>query len=312
VTVLGNPFAPGKCILKYVSHKILIMTYRSSAGSSHSSGRGGTRSLHEKAKTKGRKHQHVKKPALEETDVRTPGEVNDRTLTQLSNLGKQKFATSPFREHFSYWLANVKAILSEFESEPSINVDEQFTQEVSALIGKVENDLDEWRRNEIELEEVINSYSHNRITLGKIETSYCAKTRELEDRKTTEISRLSKIVDNINNELSQIALIQAGFFRGTSKKAKVAKQEEAGQRLSRAEKELDSASKSFAVEQKTLDEEFARTKASLKKQMDSQLELMENQEVDLSLETRSAACNSLMDVIRSFMQKQNTDTFVSE
>jgi hypothetical protein len=281
------------------------MSYRSSAGSSHSSGRGGARSSHEKAKTKGRKHLHTNKATFEETDVKTSGEVIDRTLSQLSNLGKQKFATSPFREHFSYWITNVKAVLSEFESEPSITVDDQFTQEISASIGKVENELDERRRDEISLENVIKSFYNNKTTLEQTKSDYANKTRELTDRKNVEISCLSKIVGNVQSELSQIALLQAGFFRGISKKAKAAKQEETARSLHTAQRELELAQKDFAAEQKKLDEEYTRMKSSMEEQMNNQLKLMENQEVDFSAQTRSAACDSLAKSVKSLMQRQN-------
>ena len=76
---------------------------------------------------------------------------------------------------------------------------------------------------------------------------------------------------NIQNELSQIALLQAGFFRGISKKAKAAKEEEATGRLHAAERELELARKDFAAEQKNLDEEYARMKLSMEEQMTSQL-----------------------------------------
>ena len=281
------------------------MTYRSSAGSPRASGRGGAKSSHEKAKIKGRKHHHAKKNDLEETNVKSPAEVADKTLSQIGTLGKQKFATSPFREHFTYWLVNIKSILSEFESEPSINIDEQFTKEVSAVLSKVENELEQKRREEISLEGVIENYSSNRIKLKKIETDYSDKTRELTTRKNTEITRLSRLAESIQGELLQIARIQAGIFRPISKKTKTAKQEEATQRLNVVQKELDSTLKTFEAEQGKLDSEYAKLKETITQQMDDQQKLMENQEVDLSAEPRTNACDSLMKTVKALMQRKN-------
>jgi hypothetical protein len=282
------------------------MGYQSRTGSSRASGRGGARSPHEKAKTRGRKHPPTIKSVLEESHVSSSQEIADRTLTRLRNLGGQKFASSPFREHFNYWLVNLEGVLSEFESDPAILVDDQFVRERSKILSEVKLALDERRREEIALEGTIKSLSENKFLLERIEDEYATHVKEIQSRMNIETKRLSQAIEDIRGELDEIAQLKTGFFKRTSKKVKVQKEIEANQRLKNAKKDLELAVKNFTAEQENLNLEHDGRKQSVIEQMRTQQKMVENQETDASQENRQKACNALIEAVDALIRRKSS------
>jgi hypothetical protein len=242
---------------------------------------------------------------LEEKHVPTTKEVADRTLNSLRILGKQRFALPPFYEHFDRWLANLRDVLSDFESSLDISVDDQIVKEFSQILSKVELQLEERRRKEISSEESIKSLSDNRILLERIEKEYTTRMKEIKRRKDREINRLSRKVDSLKEELDRISQIKTGIFRVVSKEAKKQKEAEATQRLNFAQKELRLTVQHFTSEQKRLRDEYEIRKHEVIKQIRSLQKRTENQELDGSIEDRQAACKSLTNVVNT-LQKMHT------
>ena len=100
------------------------MSYKPQTGSRRSAARQFSKSAHEK-KVKEKKQRASGKYIEEETEV-SAKEVVEKTLGVLSKFGNQIFAISPFSQYFDDWLMNLRQIISEFESNPAIKVDEQF------------------------------------------------------------------------------------------------------------------------------------------------------------------------------------------
>jgi hypothetical protein len=237
-------------------------------------------------------------------------EVADRTLNRLRSLGNQRFALSPFNEHFSRWLRNLTDVLSEFESSPAISVDDQFVKERSQILSNVELELEQRRREEVSLEETVkdlsNSARANRILLERIDEEYTTRTREIEERKTSEVKRLSGNVDGLREELDQIAQMKTGIFRAISKKARAQKEAEATQRLNLAQRKLALTLQQFTTEQEGLREEHDRKKQPIIEQIRDQQKEIEKQEIDGSLENRRAACEALLNAVNALLQRKKS------
>jgi hypothetical protein len=219
-------------------------------------------------------------------------------------LGNQRFAVSPFSEHLSRWLVNFKEVLSEFESSPGINVDDQFAKERTLILTDVELDLGKRRDKEASGGETFKILSDNRILLEQTEQDYASRTKEMEERKNTKIKRLTGNVDAIKEELDRIARMKAGRFRAISKETKAKKEAEATQRLNAAQSELTSAVQHFTAEQEKLREEHERRKQVIMEQIRDQEKEVESQEIDGSLETRRVACETLANAMNSFLQRK--------
>ena len=260
----------------------------------------------EKAKAKGRKRRSSSSYTSEENHAPTPEGIEQRTFSRLHNLGNQIFATSPFSQHFDRWLMDLKVVLSEFESSPNSNVDDQFVKERSQILSNVELRFEELRRRETSGDETFKSLSDNRLLLAQIEKDYATEKKEIEERKRTEIKHLSSKVESLNEELKLIARIKTGIFRAISKKAKTQKEAEATQRLNSAQDGLALAVQHFAAEQERLRDECEKKKQPLIEQMRDQQKEVENQEIDGSLEARRAACEALVNVVNALLQRQKS------
>lgn len=241
----------------------------------------------------------------EEDHFPTSEEVVDRTLKRLRNLGNQVFALSPFSEHFSRWLVDLRVVLSELESSPTVSVDDQFLKERSQILSNVELELEKKRSEEASCDEAIKSLSENRILLERIEEECTARTREIEGQKQVEIKRLSSNVDGLREELDRIARMKTGIFRAISKKAKARRETEASQRLNSAQEELASAVQNFAAKQERIRDEYEKKKQPVIDQIRVEEKEVENQDVDGSLETRQAACEVLINAVNALVERKS-------
>jgi len=257
----------------------------------------------EKTKTNEQK-QRSKGSFAPQENVPAPETIVNRTLNALHNLGTQRFALSPFTEHLNRWLTNLKDILSEFQSHPTITVDEQFTKEQSQILSNIELDFEKTRFKEAHSNEAIKNLSDNKTLLKQIEQDYATATKEIEGHKDIEIKRLSSNVNDINEELDNIARMKTGIFRGISKNTKAQKETETKQRLNTAQNELASTMQQFTAQQEKQRDEYEKTKQSLTQQIRNQEQELESQDIDDSLETRRATCDALINSVNSLLQRK--------
>jgi hypothetical protein len=281
------------------------MGQRSRAGSSKSSGRGYGIQRHEKAKTKEtkQKHQSGVGYAPEINLPLTPKEVSGRTISKLRNLGKQRFALSPFSAYFGPWMRNLREVLSEFESNSIIKPDDQFSKESSQILTNVEFKLDEIRRIEASSREAEEELPENRIMLKQIEREYADKAREVETRKNKEIKRLSNMITSLNEKLDSINRMKTGIFRGFSEKAKAYRQAEAKQEMDSVQGELDRIIRHSDVEQQKLKEDYEKEKQPVLEKIGVFEKEIEDQEIDGSLEHRDNACEALVKAVDSLLER---------
>ena len=137
-----------------------------------------------KVKDRGRKPRSVGNSTREEKHVATKKEVSDKTLKRIRNLGSQRFGSSPFSEHFDRWLVDLTDVLSEFESNPNINADEQFVKERSQILSTVKIELEERRRKEATLEEASKNLSNSKNLLKESGKNMMLKRVRLKGKKT--------------------------------------------------------------------------------------------------------------------------------
>ena len=280
------------------------MGYQPRMKSPRASGRGYGTPRHEKAKARGRKHRSIGSSILEENHVATTEEVADKTLKRLRTLGSQRFASSPYSEHFGRWLMNLTDVLSEFESSPTISADDQFVKERSQILSNVELELEERRRKEASLEESIKSLSNSKNLLERIKEEYATRAREIEGRKNSEIKRLYSNIDSLRGELDDIARMKTGLFRGISKKAREQKETETTQGLNTGQRELELAMLDFTVVQERLRDEYERKRQPVIEQIRDRQKKIENLETDGSLEDRWFACEALVDAVNALLQRK--------
>ena len=283
------------------------MGYRSQTRSPRNAGRGRESPRRERTKARGQRHPSSGKYLPEENHVPTSEEVVEKTLGRLRILGNQIFGLSPFHEYFDDWMVNLRDVLSDFESSPTISVDDQFLKECSQILSNVELELEERRCKEVSHDGAIKRLSDNRSLLERIDEEYANRTREIEGRKNSKIKRLSGNVEGFKEELDRIAQMKTGIFRSITKKARAQKEAEATQRLNSTQSELQLTMQNFTAEQEKLRNEYEERKQPIIEQIQNLQKEIENPEIDDSLEARRAACEALVSAVNALPQRARAD-----
>lgn len=280
------------------------MSFRSQTGPRRSAGQKFQKSEHEKAKAKAQKHK-VGGRYVEETPVPSPAEAVDKVLSSLSRLGTQVFALSPFSQYFDDWLVALRNVLSEFESNPAINADDQFVKERTQILLDVERELAEKRLKESALEESANALSEENHRLADMDAENAAKNKEIAEKRNADIKRLTQSVHDLEGELERTGQMKTSFF-GFTKKAKAKKQAEISQKLNAAKGELELAVQNFAAEQEKIHDEYEKRKQAAIERVQSLEKEIAQLETDNSLQTRQTTCNDLAKAVQGLVQRKKS------
>ena len=280
------------------------MSYGSQRGSRRSSGRGRGKVHHEKAKRKGQKHRSGGKYLLEAGEAPTFEDVVEKTLSRLSNLGGQTFAFSPFSPYYEDWLLSLKSVLSEFESNPAVNVDEEFVKERSQAIVDVELKLAERRREEAVLEKATRMLAKQNNVLVQTDTEYTRATQKLASERKREVKRLTLRVHDLEEELEETNQKKASIFSPFARRAKSHEVAEITRKLEAAKRE--SVVKEFEVKQEKLHDEYEKKKQAVIEQVQSLEKKVGGLETDGSVEDRRVACEELVKAVKALHQRKKS------
>jgi DNA repair exonuclease SbcCD ATPase subunit len=282
------------------------MSYGSQRSSRRSTGRGRGTMHHEKGKRKGQKHKHGKKYLLEESEAPTFEEAVEKTLGRLSSLGGQTFAFSPFSPYYDDWLLSLKSVLSEFESNPAVNVDETFVKERSQAIADLELKFAERRQEEAVLEKATQRLAEQNNLLVQTDTEYAYASQKLSSERKSEIKSLTRRVHDCEEELEEASQVKASVFSPFARRAKSQKTAELTRKLDTAKSELESAVKAFEVEQDKLRDEYEEKKQAVIEQVRGLEKKAGALETDGSVEDRRFACEELVNSVKTLLHRMTS------
>lgn len=279
------------------------MGYQQRGGSPRDSGRGRGIPRHEKAKVKKLKHHSHGFSTLEQSQTPTPEEIANRTLNALNHLGNQRFVLSPFSEQLNLWLTSLKNVLSEFESNPGIVVDDEFAKERSQIVSNIELELGKRRHREDPSGENAKNLATSKALLEQVKLESGTAMKTIQKRQEAETKTLFADIEGIKGELEDLARMKTGILRGISKNTKAWRETEARQRLSVAQDELAAAVQRFNNEQEKARTEYERRTQAVSRQIQEFEKEALSQEIDGSLDVRHAACDGLVNAVNSFLQR---------
>ena len=266
--------------------------------------RGGfQKASHEKKKTRTHKPHGKNKQMFDEKHIDTAGEVTEKTLNSLRRLGEQKFAVSPFSRYFDDWLLNLKEVLSEFETNPDVTVDEAFVKERERIVAKIEQELNDVKQDEAKLNESVRALSDNNHLLIQLDAEYAAQTRDLGPKNNAELKQLTHDVHHLEEELEDVRAMKTSFF-GFTKKAKAKKEVEVLGRLDTAKKAVEAAVEKFKVEQEKLHDEYEKKKQATIAEVQKLEKEVEKLEDDKSVDARQAAGEELIKAVNGLFQRK--------
>ena len=262
------------------------------------------KSLREKRKDREHIRRGIAKPIGEEKHSATKREVSELTLKQLHTLGSQKFGSSPFSEHFDRWQTNVTAVLDEFNSHPNIGADDQFVKECAQTLFNIKQQLEVICRKETALDQELNSLSDWKSRLKQINKEYATLTGTIKVQRNREIKSLYCVINRLQREQDEVIRMKTGFFRGISKKNRERKEIVAVKDLNDKQTELELVMLDFSAKQKELRAEYDRKREPVLEEIKKFRRIIQTMETDSSLEERWFACEALIDVINSFLQRK--------
>jgi vacuolar-type H+-ATPase subunit I/STV1 len=282
------------------------MTYRSQTGSRRSAARQYSKSAHEK-KAKEKRQRYGVKYLEEETQV-LPKEAVEKTLGSLSKLGNQIFALSPFSQYFDDWLVNLRQIISEFESNPAIKVDEQFVKERSQIFLDVEGALAEKRLQESKLTGEAKELADNNHLLVETDKEYAEKTRQLSFKRNADVQRLGTRIRELEDDVASQEEIKFSFYKFRARRKAAEKLAQTKQALKSTKNELEVTLASFTADQEKLHDGYEKKKQEITDRIESLHKALEKLETDTSVTPRQATCNALANGIKALLQRTPQST----
>jgi DNA repair exonuclease SbcCD ATPase subunit len=279
----------------------MFMGYQPRIKSPRGAVQGYRKPLRERRKERKRIHG---RPAPEQKHTATEREISEGTLKRLHTLGRQKFGSSPFSEHFERWLTNVEVILREFESNPNINADEQFVKESRETLATIKLQLERRHQKEASIDQEIKNLAYHKSLLGQISTDYLSSASALKAQKNVDIKRLHTNIERLKKIQAEVIQIKTGFFRGISNKEREQKEIAVAQELSDKQTELELALLDLKAKQKQLRENYERKREPVLEQIKHYKKTIRELETDSSLEERWFACEALADSVNMFLQRK--------
>jgi hypothetical protein len=281
------------------------MSFRSQTGPRHGSARQFSKSSHEK-KAKEKKQRSGAKYLQQETPEVSPQEVTDKTLGCLTKLGNQIFALSPFSQYFDDWLVNLQQVISEFESNPTIKTDEQFSKERAQIFLDVEGALAENRLQESNLTGEAKALADNNHLIVEADKEYAEKTRALSNKRNAEVQRLTHQTQELETEVEKQQEIKISIFNFTARRKAAEKLAQTTQALKNTKNELALTLQNFPVEQEKLHDSYEKKKQELNATSDRLHLELEKLETDTSTTARQTACKALVESINSLLKRMPT------
>jgi DNA repair exonuclease SbcCD ATPase subunit len=236
---------------------------------------------------------------LKEKNVTEVKELVEKTLDASNKLGCQVFASSPFDQYFDDWLVNLRLVVSEFESNSPIAVDEQFVKDRSQIFQDIECVLAQKKVEELKIREVTKSLADHNHLLVEADKEYAEKSRAMSLKKDLETEPLLYRIRELMSDIR----IQEDTKNKMFKKRTADKLAQAKKDLQSAENELEAIQSRFNGEQDKLHDKYEKKKQDLTSQVESLHKELEQLETDTSIEARQAAANALADAVNALVQR---------
>jgi hypothetical protein len=245
------------------------------------------------------KPQETKNDFQKEQNIIARKELVEKTLDASNKLGSEVFAVPPFDQYFDDWLVNLRLIVSQFESNSAIKVDEQFVKERAQIFEDVESALAQKKVEESKIEAVAKSMADNNNLLVETDKEYAEKTKALTLKKEHDTEPLLYRI----RELMSDVKIQEDSKNKIFKKKTADKLAQTKKDLQSSETELEKMQSKFTAEQDALREKYEKKKQELTAEVESLHKELEKLETDMSIEARQAASNALANAINALVQR---------
>ena len=257
--------------------------------------------VREKGKSKKAEGRRAGKTAEQIKPILSAQQIAEVTLKQLHTLGSQKFGFSPFSQHFDRWLTDIRIVLSEFESNPNVGVDEDYISDRSHVVASIEQQLGARRRKDDLINEQQKNLLNSKNQLEQIKNEYVAAAREVNVRRRGELKRINNSIESLKLDQDEVIKMKTGFFHGVSKKKREQRELEITQRLAEEQQALEVTTLDFRAAQEKVRDEYEKKSAPFFNQIKKFQKQLEEIDRDDSLEDRWFACEALIDAVNNYL-----------
>jgi hypothetical protein len=264
-----------------------------------------TKPLRERSRGGERAGRRGGKAKAEYKPTFTAQEITEATLKRLHTLGIQKFGSSPFSAHFERWLTDVKVVLSEFEANPNIGVDDELLADCTKALSTIEHQLENRRRFEALLDQEEKNFLECKSHLEKIKKEFFVAATEIGKQRSREVRRLRSNIEHLKKEQDMVVRMKTGFFRGVSKKERERREIDITQKLTAEQEALEIAMLNFKEAKGKLRDDYDRKATPIWVEMRKYQKKLDDGERDDSLEDRWFACEALTDAVNNFLLRKN-------
>jgi len=279
------------------------MSFRSQTGSRRGASKQHSKSVHDK-KSKQKKEKSVAKYLQVETPEVSAQQVAEKTLNSLNRLGSQIFALSPFSQYFDDWLLNLRQVTLEFESDPTIIVDDQFTKERLQIFVDVEAALVQNRLAESNLTEEAKALADNNHKIVEADKEYAEQTRQRNNKRNTEVQRLSEKIRGLEDQLVAQKEVKISFYKFGERRRAQRTLSQLAHDLAASKNELEVTLQTFTIEQEKMHDNYEKRKQELNEESDRLHKELEKLESDTSIDARRIACKALSEIVNSLLKRQ--------
>ena len=262
-------------------------------------GRRFRRPLSKKVSAREKREERGTSIFYQEPEQINPSLISSKTLNAIEHLGNQRFALPPFADHFQRWVKDIKALLTEFETQLPDAVDQQYRENVEKLLINVQEALTKHieaeKNSSTEISDLHQQLTPTEIELSKLDHDYKTLTREIKTRHEKSMGKLRAEIDSLDKQRLKILRKRTNFLQrifGKSEssleektKALQSKRDALGDSRDTLGEELETRKADYEIRRKRLAEEQQALRVKL-------LELKGNAQND-ALEIRKVACEGL-------------------
>ncbi len=248
------------------------------------------------------KQQPSSTEILRENNLKSAKELAEKTIASADKLVNQVFACAPFSQYFDDWLVNLRQIVSGFESNSPIKVDEQFVKDRSQIFLDVEGTLAQKKTEESAIGGVAKALADNNHLLVETDKEYAEKASELSLKRGSEVERLTFRVHELERDMeSQEDSKNRMFKKRTPEKLAQTKLD-----LENAKHDLEMAQQNFNAEQDKLHDHYEKKKQEITEKLDSLRKELSMLETDTTIQARQAASKALANAINDLFQRTSS------
>jgi chromosome segregation ATPase len=246
--------------------------------------------------------------------------IVEKISSESNELGNQIFEFSPYSQYFDSWLVNLQQIISEFELDSDIKLDEMFVKDRSRIFLDIKQTLAQIRLEESKIGINEKALNDNNQLLIEIEKDYNRKIKEIDERKNSEIPRLTSRIHELENQVGsneeKISKISKPFatmskqLSASSRKEWKEETREAAEKLALAKQDLKSAKneleavqQSFNAQQEELKESYEKKKQDVMVKVVNLQSELEKMKTDTSIDARQATSKALANSINALIQR---------